>query len=70
MASGWGCQFLTKNEEIKADWCDRLKKVCHPGIKGCILDGKTTFTQPTFLTIEENSQRKVKKRSDNPLGER
>ena len=70
MAAGWGCQFLTKNEITKVDWCERLKKVCKPGTKGCILDGSATFAQPTFLTIDENDNRKIKKRSDNPLEDR
>jgi|AAUQ01.1.fsa_nt_gi hypothetical protein len=67
MASGWGCQFLTKKGDI-ADWCRRLNHKCIPGCKGCILDGATSFTQPTFLSFEEEEEpRKVKKRSDNPL---
>ncbi len=69
MASGWGCQFLTKIGET-IDWCKRLKKSCSPGCKGCILDGHTTFAEPTFLTFEEDEAKKIKKRSDNPLAER
>ncbi len=68
MASGWGCQFLTKIDE-KIDWCKRLKKTCSPGTKGCILDGHSVFATPEFLTLNEEPK-KIKKRSDNPLAER
>jgi len=63
MASGWGCQYLTKFENEK-EWCRLLKKKCDPNCKGCILYGKFVFSEP-FLPNEES--RKVKNRSDNPL---
>jgi hypothetical protein len=66
MASGWGCQFLGKNGDIK-EWCMRLNHECKPGCKGCIISGEVTFSQPQ---IDEEQERRVKKRSDNPLGER
>ncbi len=66
MASGWGCQFLGKNGDIK-DWCIKLNHPCDPGCKGCIIYGKVEFSQPH---IDEEQEQKVKKRSDNPLGER
>jgi len=66
MASGWGCQFLGKNGEIK-EWCMRLNHECKPGCKGCIISGEVTFTQPH---VDEEQARKAKKRSDNPLGDR
>ena len=66
MASGWGCQFLGKNGEIK-DWCMKLHHPCDPGCKGCIIYGKVSFSEPH---IDEEQQRKEKRRSDNPLGER
>jgi len=65
MASGWGCQYLTKNGDI-IDWCKRLKHKCDPGCKGCIIEG-SSFSDIKFLSFEENEPRKVKKRSDNPL---
>ena len=64
MASGWGCQYLTKNEDI-IDWCKKLKHKCDPGCKGCILYG-SQFAEPQFLSLNEEPK-KVKKRSDNPL---
>jgi hypothetical protein len=64
MASGWGCQYLTKNGNI-IDWCKKLKHKCDPGCKGCILYG-SQFAQPQFLILDEKPK-KVKKRSDNPL---
>ena len=66
MASGWGCQFLGKNGEIK-EWCMKLHHPCDPGCRGCIIYGKVAFSQPD---IDEEQERKAKKRSDNPLGER
>ena len=66
MASGWGCQYLGKNGE-KKEWCMKLSHVCDPGCRGCIIYGKVEFSQPD---ISEEQERKVKKRSDNPLGER
>jgi len=64
MASGWGCQYLTKNGDV-IDWCKKLKHKCDPGCKGCILYG-SQFAEPQFLTLDEEPK-KVKKRSDNPL---
>jgi len=66
MSSGWGCQYLGKNGEIK-EWCMKLSHVCSPGCRGCIIYGKVEFSQPD---ISEEQERKVKKRSNNPLGER
>jgi len=66
MASGWGCQFLGKHGEIK-EWCMKLNHPCDPGCKGCIIYGQVSFSQPQ---IDEEQERKVKHRSDNPLGER
>jgi hypothetical protein len=66
MASGWGCQFLGKKDDIK-EWCMRLNHECRPGCKGCIISGEVTFSQPP---VDAEQERKVKKRSDNPLGER
>jgi hypothetical protein len=65
MASGWGCQYLTKNGDT-IDWCKKLKHKCDPGCKGCILYG-SQFSTPQFLTLDEEEPKKVKKRSDNPL---
>jgi hypothetical protein len=66
MASASGCEFLGKNGDIK-EWCMRLNHECKPGCKGCIISGEVTFSQPQ---IDEEQERRVKKRSDNPLGER
>ena len=66
MASGWGCQHQIVNEK-KEDWCRLLKHVCDPGCKGCVLYGHGMFvTNESFLN-ENESERRVKKRSDNPL---
>ena len=70
MAGGWGCQFLTKFNG-QDDWCRRLKHKCQPGCNGCILQATSSnviFTTLNFENIEED--RKPKKRSDNPLGDR
>lgn len=66
MASGWGCQFMGKKGEI-TEWCMKLNHPCDPGCRGCIIYGKVEFTQPN---IDEEQERKAKKRSDNPLGDR
>ena len=66
MASGWGCQFLTKHDG-EDDWCRRLKHKCKPACNGCILQATTTNLTLTDLNFE-NIDRKPKKRSDNPLG--
>jgi len=66
MASGWGCQYLAKNSDIK-EWCMKLNHACEPGCKGCIIYGKVEFTPPS---ISDEQQKKVKNRSNNPLGDR
>ena len=65
MSSGWGCQHLTTFEEHK-EWCRLLKHKCEPGCKGCVLYGKFLFTEENVPPEQE--ERRVKKRSDNPLG--
>jgi len=66
MSTGWGCQHLTKNGEI-TEWCRLLKKTCSPGQHGCVLYGEFVFSDPN-ATVKKGEERKVKKRSDNPLG--
>jgi hypothetical protein len=63
MASGWGCQYMGTNEEIK-EWCLKLKHICNPGCKGCVLYGDVLFSMPN---IDQEQSKKAKKRSDNPL---
>ena len=64
MSSGWGCQFMgTKGDD--QEWCLKLHHHCEPGCKGCIIAGKVEFSTPD---ISEEQERKVKNRSDNPLG--
>jgi hypothetical protein len=67
MSSGWGCQHLTTYENEK-EWCRLLKHKCDPGCKGCVLYGKFIFTQENMPFNEEHDERKVKNRSNNPLG--
>ena len=67
MSSGWGCQHLTTYNEEK-EWCRLLKHKCEPGCKGCVLYGKFTFTQENMPLNEGEEERKVKNRSNNPLG--
>jgi len=67
MSSGWGCQHLTTFEEYK-EWCRLLKKKCKPGCNGCVLYGKFFFTEENLPFNEKQDDRKVKNRSDNPLG--
>jgi len=67
MSSGWGCQHLTTFEENK-EWCRLLKHKCDPGCNGCVLYGKFTFTQENIPTFGKGEERKVKNRSDHPLG--
>ena len=38
-----------------------------PGCKGCVIYNQVTYSEPN---ISEEQQRKVKNRSDNPLGEK
>jgi len=64
MASGWGCQYLSKKDDI-IDWCRKLKHKCEPGCKGCIIY-HSSFSQPEFLSFDEEPK-KIKNRSDNPL---
>jgi len=66
MASGWSCQHMGTNGEIK-EWCLKLSHKCDPGCKGCIIYNQVTFTT---LDISEEQERKVKNRSDNPLKNR
>ncbi len=66
MASGWGCQHLSKNDK-ESEWCMLLKHKCDPGCKGCVLYSAGVFSQKN-LNIEED--RKPKNRSDNPLGKK
>ncbi len=65
MASGWGCQYSTKNGDI-IDWCRKLHHKCEPGCKGCIIV-KCEFAHPQFLSLKGEEPKKVKKRSDTPL---
>ena len=66
MASGWGCQYMGNKEGVK-EWCMKLDHLCDPGCRGCIIYGKVEFSQPH---IDEEQEKKIKRRSDNPLGER
>ncbi|MCB4745479.1 MAG: hypothetical protein LGB07_07545 [Sulfurovum sp.] len=45
----------------------KLHHVCEPGCKGCIIANQVTFSK---LHIDQEQKHKVKKRSDNPLGDR
>jgi len=67
MSSGWGCQHLTTHNGEK-EWCRLLKHKCKPGCNGCVLYGKFTFTEENLPSLEEQGERKLKERSDNPLG--
>ena len=66
MSSGWGCQYLGKNEKYD-NWCMKLLHECDPGCRGCIIYGKVEFSTPN-ISSDEKEKRKVKNRSDNPLG--
>jgi len=66
MAGGWGCQYMGNKGDLK-EWCMKLEHPCDPGCRGCIIYGKVEFSQPQ---IDAEQERKVKKRSDNPLGGR
>ena len=68
MASGWGCQHQIVNDK-REDWCRLLKHICQPGCKGCVLYGNGVFVTNEFLD-SNREDRRVKKRSDNPLGDR
>jgi hypothetical protein len=67
MGSGWGCQYQTKNGEIK-DWCRLLSKECSPGCKGCVLYGSGLFSLSSNPSNKAFERRKRKNRVDNPLG--
>ena len=66
MSSGWGCQFMGTKGDDK-EWCLKLHHHCEPGCKGCIIAGQVEFSQPN---ISEEQERKVKDRSNNPLGDK
>jgi len=55
----------TKDEE--KEWCIKLNHKCDPGCKGCVICNQVTFSE---LNISEEQEKKVKNRSDNPLGKR
>jgi len=63
MSSGWGCQFMG-TKDGNDEWCLKLHHYCNPGCKGCIIAGQVLSTQPN-ISVEQ--ERKIKKRSDNPL---
>ena len=67
MSTGWGCQHLTRHEEIK-EWCRLLERECSPGQNGCVLYGEFLFSDPKNPSNKAYEKRKAKNRSDNPLG--
>ena len=67
MSTGWGCQYLTKNDKSD-EWCRKLEHPCDPGCKGCVLYGEFLFSQPDTPSNKAYERRKAKNRSDNPLG--
>ncbi len=69
MASGWGCQHLTKKGD-NAEWCRLLERTCAPGQGGCVLYGEFLFSNPESTSRRAQKERPPKKRSNNPLGER
>lgn len=66
MSSGWTCQYMgTKGEE--KEWCIKLDHKCDPGCRGCVIYNQVTYSEPN---ISEDQAKKIKDRSDNPLGDR
>jgi len=63
MSSGWGCQYLTKKDELDS-WCRRLNHPCQAGCKGCVLYSMGIFSG---ATIPQDETKKRKIRSDNLL---
>jgi hypothetical protein len=55
------------SKESEKEWCLKLHHHCNPGCKGCIISGQVEFTQPN---ISQEQKKKIKIRSDNPLGDR
>ncbi|HFS85103.1 MAG TPA: hypothetical protein ENK72_00590 [Epsilonproteobacteria bacterium] len=66
MSSGWTCQYMGTHGDEK-EWCIKLKHKCEPGCKGCVIYNQVTYSE---LNVSEEQERKVKNRSDNPLGGR
>ena len=56
MSSGFGCQYLGRDEQ-----CMKLGKACDPGDKGCVLYGKVVFSSPTSPSNEAFKRREKKK---------
>lgn len=68
--SGWGCPHSHN------DHCNLLKLPCEPGIKGCVLYGQFTFSDPTSPSNEAVERRREKdtkkesgKKDDSLLGD-
>ncbi len=47
----WDCQHKLENNQ-----CDRLKKECSPGKKGCVLHGKFAFPDTGEDDENENEE--------------
>lgn len=66
MSSGWGCQYLSSNEN-SSYWCILLKYKCEAGCKGCVM-AKIGVFNTTKPNIDEHQIPRV--RSDNPLAKK
>lgn len=54
----WECRYNVQN------YCQRLKRECEPGIKGCILYGKVTFyDKPDEESKNKDSEDQEKRNS-------
>lgn len=59
--SGWGCPHSHN------DYCNLLQVTCEPGIKGCVLYGQFTFSNPDSPSneaVERRREKEEKKRRE------
>ncbi len=54
----WDCPHLKKDE------CIRLKKVCQPLQKGCVLEGKVQFVESSLEVEDTNDSQKGDRRDE------
>ena len=52
--SGWSCKYFLN------DFCLRLKHVCTPGCKGCVLNGKVQVIE-NKKDLKENKKKRSHK---------
>jgi hypothetical protein len=59
--SGWGCPHNHN------DRCNLLQTVCEPGMKGCVLYGQFTFSNPLSPSNEAFTRRQEREKKQSKL---